>query len=130
MKHFCFSEAIRDGAKRRPQGFNFYFSEGGSCAFGAAMEAIFEVRDETPGACVRLYPYLDNRSGPCPACKKRANVYVSVSSMIFHLNDEHKWTREQIADFVEQYEESIGFVTISESVESPSLSKSQVTVGV
>jgi hypothetical protein len=31
-----------------------------------------------------------------------------------HLNDHHKWTREQIADWLELEEEKLGYVTIAE----------------
>jgi hypothetical protein len=34
------------------------------------------------------------------------------------LNDEHKWTREQIADWLEKEEEKLGFITIVEAESS------------
>jgi hypothetical protein len=35
--------------------------------------------------------------------------------MIWHLNDHHGWTREQIADWLYSEEEKLGFVTLVEA---------------
>jgi hypothetical protein len=97
------SDAIRLGAMLAPQGFNGYQDAWGrTCALGAALEAIGRL-----GASHRaylswasLYPWL--RGLPwraCPACAG----YLSepgLIELIVHLNDTHRWTREQIADWV------------------------------
>lgn len=40
----------------------------------------------------------------CPACH---GIYEHVHRLIPHLNDEHKWTRERIADWVQTLEPSV-----------------------
>ena len=91
------SEAIRLGAMIRPQAFGHRFRAGGSCAWGAAQEAIGL---HGPHVSWMDLP-ADWRSiwswRPCPdlSCNHRFNY-----SLIAHLNDDHRWTRERIADFV------------------------------
>jgi hypothetical protein len=49
-------------------------------------------------------------------------------TVIFHLNDDHLWTREQIADWLESEEEKLGFITLTETesqTESKVLSESK-----
>ena len=134
MKHFCtFSEAIREGAKLRPQGRRFYFPQWGerSCAFGAGMEAVFGNQHESPNEIELLYPYLSKISLPsknpvCPDCKEVQSG--CLMTVIFHLNDDHLWTREQIADWLESEEEKLGFITLTETesqTESKVLSESK-----
>jgi hypothetical protein len=96
------SEAIRLGAMMRPQAFSCYTDGIGTCVWGAANEAIglpanhgfFETEGEWSVA---------DQASRCPIakCVRRFRV---VSSIIQHLNDEHRWTREKIADWVETIE--------------------------
>lgn len=107
------SEAIRLGSMIRPQGFGRYWPDGKtSCALGAAFEA-GGLRDHIEQAynsdVTGLLPpiwatFLD---GPqqCPRCSW-ANEKIPTLSVITHLNDDHKWTREQIADWVATIEPS------------------------
>ena len=45
----------------------------------------------------RLFECLENSLRSCPeGCKKR----LALGAMILHLNDDHHWTREQIAEWV------------------------------
>src|SRR5688572_4034977 len=98
------SEAIRVGAKMKPQGFGGTNIGGRSCALGAALDAIgvdtkdgwFPVYDAWPiaGAWVE-YP------GKCSYYARRRTL---VGSACWLLNDVDKWTREQIADWVEALE--------------------------
>lgn len=95
------SDAIRLGAMLRPQAFRGLFADHGSCALGAALDAI--------GAGIDLggrYP-LDRFEG-APAIREveipcRCPWYMGglpLDTAIVHLNDSHHWTRERIADWV------------------------------
>lgn len=128
------SEAIRAGAKIRPQGYGALYStalrwfgllgtEKRSCALGAAFEAgECEVREGvsrggggfrgggTPaGMPIRVqhwpdeWDYVMYSVVECPQCEKSEQV----TRLIPHLNDDHKWTREEIALFVERLEKSL-----------------------
>ena len=94
------AQAILTGAERRDkQSFGTYFGpEGGSCALGAAYEGVYllpdDVRGTHPKRMDRFFHCLEDVSKRCPAgCRKR----VPIGAMIVHLNDDHRWTREQIA---------------------------------
>lgn len=138
MKHFCsLSEAIREGAKLRPQAHHGMLLAGGTCAMGAAAEAIgFSTREIDYGCyfdLLDLYPYARTTETTCPvvSCGKawdfdnKSRTYLG--QLIVHLNDDHRWTREAIADWLESEEEKLGFVTVVES-ESSSLSLQSVEV--
>lgn len=104
------AKAIRLGAARRPQCFGSYFDErGGSCALGAAYDGMYELPRQArePGEIVprhleRLFHCLEDVVKRCPeriegtACRKR----LPLGAMIVHLNDDHGWTREQIAEWL------------------------------
>ena len=97
------AEAILSGAERRPrQSFGTYFGpEGGSCALGAAYDGVYRlpesVRGTHPTRMDRFFHCLENVSKRCPAgCRKK----VPIAALIVHLNDDHRWTREQIADWL------------------------------
>ena len=98
------AEFIRDGAHRRTeQAFGDYFSgQNASCALGAAWEAMYRLPKE-PGRPGRdldwFFDCLDSVK-PCPGgdgCTKRPFL----AALIVHLNDDHKWSREQIAVWLE-----------------------------
>jgi hypothetical protein len=95
--------AILTGAKRRPsQSFGSYFGpEGGSCALGAAYEGVYllpeDAHDAIPQRLERFFDCLENVSKKCPAgCHKQ----IPIGAMIVHLNDDHQWTREQVASWL------------------------------
>ena len=94
------ADAILSGTHRRPaQSFGSYFGpEGGSCALGAAYEGIYLLPEHAEGThperLDRLFHCIDYVARRCPAgCKK----HVPIGALIVHLNDDHRWTREQIA---------------------------------
>jgi hypothetical protein len=96
------AQAIMTGVRRRPvQSFGEYFGEnGGSDALGAAYEGIFllprDVRGFHPRVW-RLFDFLESTPRHCPAgCRK----FLPIAALMVHLNDDHQWTREQIADWV------------------------------
>lgn len=96
------AEVMRDGLRHRPdQAFGAYF-EGthASCALGATWEGMYRLPADVSGSRLphleRLFDCLDTLRS-CPAgCRKTVNL----AAMIVHLNDDHRWTREQIADWL------------------------------
>jgi hypothetical protein len=99
------SEAIRLGAMMKPQCFHRLYDEitGGSCAFGAALDAVGGKYAEIPiewfssGAFHAVCPECDNT--------QRSDRYAG--NTIAHLNDEHWWSRERIADWVHTLEATV-----------------------
>jgi hypothetical protein len=99
------SEAIRLGSMNGPQVFGRLgdFS-GGTCAQGAAVLAIGLMPDAFKGISIqaRFIDAFPVSVIPvrCPECETR-NV---AGNVMAHLNNDHKWTRERIADWVETIE--------------------------
>lgn len=109
------AKAIRLGSMRRPQCFGSYFDErGGSCALGAAYDGMYEMPREKrePGEIVprnleRLFHCLEDVVKKCPetirapaASEVQCRKKLPLGAMIVHLNDDHGWTREQIAEWL------------------------------
>ena len=106
------AQAIRLGAARRPQCFGSYFDErGGSCALGAAYDGMYELprQEKEQGEIVprhleRLFHCLEDVVKRCPETGETADVHckkrLPLGAMIVHLNDDHGWTREQIAEWL------------------------------
>ena len=47
----------------------------------------------------RFFDCLENTSRRCPAgCKKQ----IPIGALIVHLNDDHEWTREQVAAWLRE----------------------------
>ena len=98
------SDAIRLGAMLKPQAFGDFTDGVGTCAFGAANEALgrpadHEIVDEWAALC--------RAESCCPCCGQRPGSLVlddyelpNTAALIVHLNDDHVWTREAIADWV------------------------------
>jgi hypothetical protein len=91
-----FTEAMRLGAMMHPQTYGqSYDFEGetkivASCAWGAAVVGGWPAAD-------RIY---SKTPVGCPVCK-RCVAHNDVTSLVTHLNDDHRWTREAIADHVD-----------------------------
>lgn len=118
MKYFCsFSEAIREGSKLRPQAFGDWFDGNGTCALGAAADAMLGVDHKDGIDLNEFWPYISTADATCPACPS-CGVHAHLAAVVMLLNDSHKWTREAIADWIELEEEKLGFITLIES-ESP-----------
>lgn len=111
MSELRLSEAIRLGAMLRPQFFGA--SSGtlpdgrvGTCAMGAALEAIGvgpkELAVNYPPIPPETWADLALREERCPVVKCVETT--TIAGVAAHLNDTHKWTREAIADWVEQME--------------------------
>jgi len=97
------AKAILDGSHARPeQAFGEYFQgQRASCALGAAYEGMYPLPAEASGIrpryLERLFDCLEYTLRSCPeGCRKR----LALGAMILHLNDDHQWTREAIAEWV------------------------------
>lgn len=107
------SEAIQLGALLGPQGFVFgprgYVP--GDCALAAAGRAIGQscMRQDPAHA---IWPWLAQHV-ECPVCRKVSGAHYAV----WHLNDDHLWTRERIAEWVASIEPQE--TTSAESVRQP-----------
>lgn len=121
------SEAIRLGAMMKPQAFDGVLLKGQSvtvmgervdipetictCAIGAALDAIGRLpRIDYLEGCIWtdpgcFFPIL-NKAAPCPVpgCE---GADIDWALPVSHLNEEHRWTRERIADWVESVENSV-----------------------
>lgn len=108
------SEAIRLGSMLRPQAFGAMYENNGSCAYGAAYEAIGARFTSKPA--IDIWPWLANTL-TCPCCGISEQYGASVISD--HLNDDHKWPRERIADWVATIEpEESPSVVMEETLEA------------
>jgi hypothetical protein len=98
------AEFIRAGSSHGHQCFGSYFDEkGGSCALGAVYEGVYHLPRQhgkiVPDHLERLFRCLDEVVKKCPeGCNKR----LPLAPMIVHLNDDHRMTREQIAEWLTQ----------------------------
>lgn len=104
------SEAIRLGAMLRPQVVLFFFSNGASCALGAAAEASGVTYPDFGRVISVLedrWPWIYAVYAPCPVCQDRRNM----RGLVPHLNNAHAWTREEIAAFVATIEPVHGQTT-------------------
>ena len=100
------AEFIRAGARRRPdQAFgDYYRGRSASCALGAAYEGMYRLPEHMNGNRPTkdlewFFDCLEGTIRKCPAegCRKR----LTLASILVHLNDDHRWTREQIALWLE-----------------------------
>jgi hypothetical protein len=97
---------IRAGASRRPeQAYGDYFKgQRASCALGAAYEGMYRLPRQADGVKPTkdlewFFDCLEGTVRSCPAegCRKR----LTLAAIIVHLNDDHRWSREQIATWLE-----------------------------
>jgi hypothetical protein len=96
------SEAMRKGAALGPQLFNRLMDdEGGSCAYGAVIKVSTALTDILGG----MAPEAVCPVGPCAHFTAdglhRAQQPVGLLRVVVHLNNDHRWTREKIADWIE-----------------------------
>lgn len=96
---------MRLGAMLRPQAFYRAFSNGGSCAMGAVQEAMGGFTHILNYYCFEqspwfpLYVEMVKRHVACPECGRVQSE--TWQFLVPHLNDDHKWSREAIADWLE-----------------------------
>lgn len=104
------SEAIRLGAMLKPQGHGLLHVNGRTCALGAAYDAVGHLDEHSYGwrGLERDFPILLSLlKAPCPIPTCQSPFWRDGQRetwAIPHLNDYHRWTREQIADWVETIE--------------------------
>lgn len=94
------SDAIRLGAMLGPQIRGQYADHAGTCALGAAAVAVGAgVGARSISDCIsETWPWVHTTFAISPDC---AICHPTrVDSIILHLNDDAKWTREEIADWV------------------------------
>ena len=98
------AEFIRDGMKRRPeQAFgDYYQGRDASCALGAAYDAMYRLPKDVGGQHPTrdldwFFDCLDTVK-PCPGERCRKRLYLA--ALLVHLNDDHRWPREQIASWL------------------------------
>lgn len=100
------SEAILAGAKLRPQGFGILYGNGKSCALGAACEGSgYPIAYQATARHVDAHlekafgAAVLNTITSCPYsdCDHPDDF---AEMIITHLNDDHKWTRERIAEWL------------------------------
>jgi len=110
------SEAIREGAKMvGPQLVGLLFGnhkdpQSGGCAMGAALTRRYGwqyVREHPAGTMYRLaaveWPVMETiKEAPC-GCESHEYGPYLVGAVV-HLNNDHQWTREAIAEWVEVVE--------------------------
>jgi hypothetical protein len=95
------AEFIRRGMQRRPeQAFgDYYQGQNASCALGAAYEAMYRLPTDAEGQHPTrdldwFFDCLDTvKACPGEGCRKR----LYLAALLVHLNDDHRWSREQIA---------------------------------
>lgn len=107
------SEAIRLGAMCKPQKHggpnNLLKFETHTCALSAAAEAA-GMKQLSTYEPLWPWPWSNNLDMTCPACpwpKEKGRTVacrITVTHVVAHLNDKHRWTREQIADWVQTIE--------------------------
>jgi hypothetical protein len=97
---------IRAGAERRPdQAFGDYFKgQRASCALGAAYEGMYRLPRQADGTHPTkdldwFFDCLEGTVRRCPA--ERCSKTLVLSAIIVHLNDDHRWSREAIAQWLE-----------------------------
>lgn len=103
------SEAIRLGAMLKPQGHDMLVTlNGGSCALGAAFDAVGMAVGEYDGGDAGDPCYAEARARwsvlnahvACPVPDSDVWRDGDMVHVIWSLNDRAGWTREQIADWV------------------------------
>lgn len=94
------SEAMRIGARLRPQGFVEYFTGGGSCAIGAAYEAVTGRTDYNSDDAPEVSEVFPQLAQPFPGSDYKDDT---LEDAIWEKNDIDYWSREKIADWLESH---------------------------
>jgi len=117
------ADAIRLGSAQHPQAFGGYYEHNGGdvtavCAVGAAMLVwgIFHTRtgklrrpsvvEDHVHEVFAHYDLFKARGSACPqvGCEAFLNTRLC---LIAHLNDDHKWSREAIADWLDEHRDGV-----------------------
>jgi hypothetical protein len=103
-------QAMLEGAKLGPQVFGHANSDkgdGGTCAIGAVCKAVGVSNAEMVwnNGLNNLYPELLSASN-CPQCENKGFEYwgfwyeFNLQRVIVHLNNDHRWSRQRIAEWL------------------------------
>jgi len=90
------SDAIQLGAMITSQAFRALFKGEGACALGAALLAVGVSPEEARCAVRKRWPWAFAVSVDCPSCGRSRLV----CQVIVHLNDDHRWDRQEIGAWV------------------------------
>jgi hypothetical protein len=97
------ADAIAAGTKHRPRQLfgNYFLGAESSDALGAAYEGVYYLPEDATGirpkGIYKFFPCLDHEVRVCPgSCRKR----LLLDSLLIHLNDDHHWSRERIAQWL------------------------------
>ena len=110
------SDAIRIGCAFNGQTFTTLVDkDGNTCALGSALKGAGyvgliekDVQQPAYDYLSATFPYLHNEAAPRLTCD--CHMYgESLKAKIWHLNDHHKVSREEVADFIEQWEIANGY---------------------
>lgn len=105
------SEAIRLGAMLKPQAHLGFFDGQGTCAIGAANDAIGHLNDLLLGRFVEFKEWpVFNMPVTDPVTQWPTRLWDAVVT----LNDTHRWTRERIAAWVEGIESQQDVLAVPE----------------
>lgn len=123
MSDIKLSTAIREGAKLHPQAMGTFYDDGKTCVLGA-LAAIagydftdykwMQQCDEVEKLITNTYADIRNEWEHCPVVECETTPEQldetywdgdKLYGLVAHLNDQHKWTREAIASWLE----SIGY---------------------
>lgn len=108
------ADAIRLGSTFRPQCHLALYREGRSCALGAAGEALGVQLHEPHNHDLwdTIWEAIEKRCGRSILCRKVFDPITGdkgrLVTIITKLNDICLWSREEIADWVQQQEEQHG----------------------
>jgi hypothetical protein len=101
-------DAIILGSTNSKQAFGqFEDLDGSRCTLGAALAAVGRPCVGLPRKIVKEvekeWPHVMQMIGNfnCPACPQQ---HALLGSLIVHLNDQHFWSREKIAEYITQFE--------------------------
>lgn len=106
------AEFIRLGSTQGPQLFGQLHHDGATCAMGAALLAAGLLKDYGEFINCWNYDQVEQEfptvyvASKCPECGYASSMTWATWGLIVHLNNEHRWTRERIAAFVETLEET------------------------
>ena len=90
------SEAIRLGTMMTAQAFRTLFTGDRACAWGAARRAGGATPERTVRSARSRWPWAFAVSVNCPSCGRSCLV----CEVVAHLNDDHRWARENIGAWV------------------------------
>jgi len=141
MENMRLSEAIRLGAAMKGQVRGVFYSiqhgVPATCAWGAAFDAVGKLEEINSYLGPIIYSVTFDKAVNdmgwketakaetfCPACARQQNRTGSILSLIVHLNDCHRWTREAIANWVEQQERGLGLWQENNVTEAPTTQSS------